>query len=299
MANVAFIGLGKMGRPMAHNLLKAGHQVTVYNRSQGAVDELVGRGARRARSLAEVADGNEIVFTCVPMPADVEAIVAGPGGALQSARPGTVFVDHSTIDPATCRRVAEACAAKGCQFLDAPVSGGPWGAEAATLSIMVGGDAGAFERVRPVLAAMGKNIWHVGAVGAGSVVKLANQLLVGIHAAAAVEASALAAKAGVDPKLMYEIVKVSTGHSFQMDRVLPKNVFVRNFEPGFVVDFLQKDVTLATELGRQSGVRMLLGAITQQLLAEAQAEGLGREDYSALAKPMERLSGVQIVPKGT
>lgn len=293
MAQVGFVGLGKMGRPMAANLMKAGHRLIVYNRSRAAVEALAAAGATPASDPADLAARSEVVFTCLPMPADVEAVV---GAALAAAPAGTTFVDHSTIDPATARRLAARCLEKGCDFIDAPVSGGPQGAEAATLSIMCGGEAVAFQRIEPLLRAVGGNVWLVGPVGAGCVVKLVNQVLVGVHAAAAVEALALGAKAGVDPQVIYDIVRVSTGHSYQLDRILPDHIFARRFEPGFAIDLLLKDVTLAVELARSNGVRALLGAVTQQVLAEARALGLGNEDYSALAKPMERLAGIEVRP---
>lgn len=291
MAEVGFIGLGRMGLHMARNLLKAGNQVTVYNRSQGAVETLVNEGARRASSPAETARHSRVLFTCLTTPDVVEETIRT---ALEGAQPGDVFVDHSTVGVGDAKRMAELCAAKGVKFIDAPVSGGPWGAEAGTLTIMCGGDPAAYETVLPLLQVEGKQLYLLGPVGAGSVAKLCNNLLVGIHSASLAEAFVLGTKAGVDPKQLFEIISGATGGSKQIDRNIPKFIFPGNFEAAFSIGHLHKDVALAVNLGKDMQVRMVLGAMTQQLLEEARAAGHTNEDIAALIRPLEALSGVQV-----
>jgi len=291
MADLGFIGLGRMGRHMARNLIRAGHTVWLFNRSQAVVDELVAEGGRRAASPAEVARNARVLFTCLSTPDVVESILRQ---ALEGARPGDIFVDHSTIGVSYARRLAAMCAEKGVQFIDAPVSGGPWGAEAGTLTIMCGGEKAAYEAVLPYLQVEGKKLYHLGPVGAGSVAKLCNNLLVGIHAAALAEAFVLGTKAGVDPKVLYEIISGATGNSAQIERNIPKFIFPGNFEAAFSIDHLHKDVALAVTLAKEENVRLLLGALTQQLLEEARAAGYGQQDEAALIRPLEELTGVKV-----
>jgi len=291
MAQLGFIGLGKMGRHMVRNLLKAGHTVTVCNRSQGIVDELVQAGARRAASPADCAGRCDVLLTCLTTPAVVESVLRD---ALEGARPGTVFVDHSTIGVSDAQRIAALCQPKGVHFVDAPVSGGPWGAASGTLTIMCGGEREMFEAVLPILQAEGKQIHLLGPVGAGTVAKLCNNLLVAIHTAAMAEAFVLGTKAGVDPKALYEIITGATGNSRQIERNLPKFVFPGNFEAAFSIEHLHKDVALAVNLGKEQQVRMMLGAMTQQLLEECRAAGHAQEDMAALIRPLEDLTGVKV-----
>lgn len=291
MANLGFIGLGRMGRHMARNLIKAGHTVTLFNRSQAVVEELVAEGGKRASSPAEVARNARVLFTCLTTPDVVESILRQ---ALEGAQPGDIFVDHSTIGYSDAQRIAAMCAEKGVQFIDAPVSGGPWGAEAGTLTIMCGGDKAAYEAVLPYLRIEGEKLYLLGPVGAGTVAKLCNNLLVGIHTAAMAEAFVLGTKAGVDPQVLYEIISGATGGSVQITRNIPKFVFPGNFEAAFSIDHLHKDVALAVSLGKDQQVRMLLGALTQQLLEEARAAGYGQQDEAALIRPLEELTGVKV-----
>jgi 3-hydroxyisobutyrate dehydrogenase-like beta-hydroxyacid dehydrogenase len=291
MALLGFIGLGRMGRHMARNLLKAGHTVTVFNRSQGAVNELVSEGARKAESPAEVARNADVLFTCLTTPDSVESIMRE---ALAGSRTNAIFVDHSTIGVSDARRIAAMCETRGVRFIDAPISGGPWGAEAGTLTIMCGGDQSTYDEVLPYLQAEGKQLHLLGPVGAGSVAKLCNNLLVGIHSAAASEAFVLGVKAGLDPKALYQIINGATGNSKQIERNFPQFIFPGNFEAAFSIEHLHKDVALAVNLGKEQNVRMLLGAITQQLLEEARALGYAQEDVAALIRPLEQLSGVKV-----
>lgn len=291
MTGIGFIGLGRMGNHMARNLLKAGHTVTVYNRSQGPVEDLVAAGARRASGPADAARQSRVLFTCLSTP---DVVASTLRAALEGARPGDIFVDHSTIGVADAKRIAALCAEKGVQFIDAPVSGGPWGAEAGTLTIMCGGDRTAYDSVLPFLKAEGKQLYHLGPVGAGTVAKLCNNLLVGIHAAAAAEAFVLGTKAGVDPKVLLEIVQGATGQSRQIERNFPKFIFPGHFEAAFSIEHLHKDVALAVGLGKDQQVRMVLGAMTQQLLEEARAAGHAREDMAAIIRPLEDLTGIKV-----
>ncbi|MFZ5817659.1 MAG: NAD(P)-dependent oxidoreductase [Bacillota bacterium] len=291
MAELGFIGLGKMGRHMARNLIRAGHRVTLYNRSRGPVEELAAEGGLPAESPAEAARNARVLFTCLTTPEVVESTVRA---ALEGARPGDIFVDHSTIGVADARRIAALCAAKGVRFIDAPVSGGPWGAEAGTLTIMCGGEPEAYQAVLPYLQVEGKQLYHLGPVGAGSVAKLCNNLLVGIHTAAMAEAFVLGVKAGLEPKALYEIISGATGGSKQIDRHIPKFVFPGAFDAAFSIEHLHKDVALAVSLGKDEKVRMVLGAMTQQLLEEARAAGYGDQDIAALIRPLEDLTGVQV-----
>jgi len=292
-----FIGLGRMGRPMSLNLLQKGFPLTVSNRSRGVVDELAGQGATPAGTPAEVAAQSEIVCLCLPVPATVEEVVLGPNGVREGIKPGSVVLDFSTIGPSTCQNVAAALQEQDVSYLDAPVSGGTTGAEAGTLTIMVGGDRQQYERLLPVLQAVGKKIVYAGPVGAGAVVKLMNQLLVGINLAGAAEAMVLGTKAGVDPQLLYDTISSATGNSFQMQRCFPDLILKGNFANMFSVDLLHKDLGLGVDVGKENRVRLLLGALALQVFEEARDVGLGGEDIAAVIKPLERLAGVEVRAK--
>jgi len=291
---VGFIGLGKMGRPMSLNILKAGYPLIVSNRSRRVVDEVAGHGARAAAGSAEVVANAEIICLCLPMPADVEKVMLEPGGVLESINPGSVVVDFSTIGPGTCRSVAERLREKECWYVDAPVSGGTTGAEAATLTIMCGGERAQYDRVLPVLESVGKKVVYAGPVGAGAVVKLMNQLLVGINLAGAAEAMVLGVKAGVDARLLYDVIASATGNSAQLQRNFPDLIFKGKFDPMFSVDLLHKDIALGLEVGKDTHVRMLLSSIALQVFEEARELDHGTEDIAAVIRPLERLAGVEV-----
>jgi 3-hydroxyisobutyrate dehydrogenase/2-hydroxy-3-oxopropionate reductase len=282
-----------MGMPMARNVMRAGFPLTVYNRSRAKVDRLAAEGAAAAGSAAELAADCDVVLSCLPVPRDVESVYLGDGGVVAAGRAGAVLCDMSTIDPATHRRIAAAAEARGLDYLDAPVSGGTSGAKDATLAIMVGGPAAAFERARPVFEAMGKNVYHVGPVGAGATVKLINQMMGAICHLGVVEGLVLGTKAGIDPRLLFEIVSNSSGGSRALGGAAP-NVLTRNFEPGFTLDLMQKDVSLAVEMARQLGVRALAGALAEQVIQEARGLGLGGRATHALVQPLERAAGVEV-----
>lgn len=291
---LGFIGLGKMGKPMAANLLKAGHQLVVCNRSQQVVDELVAQGATAAQSPAELAGQVDFVHLCLPVGKDVESVVTGPGGVLEGTREGTVVVDHSTIDPEDSRRLHETCRAQGVAFLDAPVSGGVTGAEAGTLAIMVGGDRDSYERAYPFLERLGNKIAYVGASGSGNVMKLINQMLVGISQCAVAEAMVLATKAGLDPAQAYDILANSYGDSAILRRSVPNFVLKRNFSPAFTLDLLNKDLGLATQLAKKNHVRALMTGLAQQLCLEGSFAGYGGQDMSAVVRVLENLAGIEV-----
>jgi 3-hydroxyisobutyrate dehydrogenase len=291
--SVGFIGLGLMGKPMAPNILRAGFPLTVYNRSQGKVAELAAEGAQAAKSPAEVGRGCEFVVSCLPMPADVEQVYLGNEGVLAAARPGSIFIDMSTIDPATHRRIAAAATEKNIAYLDAPVSGGTAGAEKGTLTIMVGGDEAVLKRARPVLEAMGERIYHLGPVGSGAVAKLVNNMMAAINTTAAAEGMVLGVKAGLDPELLFEVVGNGSGASRMFSAMVPE-VLRRNFEPGFMVDLMHKDASLAVELGKSLDVELRAGSLAVDLLQATRDAGHGRKSMFAEILPLEESAGVEV-----
>lgn len=290
---VGFVGLGKMGRRMAHHLLAAGFPLTVHNRSRAAVDELVAAGARPAGNPAEVARASDIVLTCLTNTLSIEDVYFGAKGLIEGARPGHILVDHSTASPTTSKQCAEAARARGADFLDAPVSGGPAGAESASLTIMVGGEEATFDRVRPVFEAMGKNIIRVGPTGAGSTIKLANQLLVAINTAGVAEAMVLGVKAGADPRVMLDVLKTSFGGSNMLARNVPM-MLERRFTAGTGINVLLKDLSLIDGLSAEMGVRTLLGGIATQIYREARTLGFGEDDIAGLVRVLEQEVGVEV-----
>ncbi len=295
---IGFIGIGVMGRPMALNLIKAGHDVTIYARQpqKPAVQEVLDAGARLAPSPRAVAMATEVVITMVTNLPDVEQVVTGPQGVLEGARHGLIIIDMSTISPTVSRALCKTAATRGVHFLDAPVSGGSQGAINGTLTIMVGGEQAICEQVRPLFEAMGKkeNIFYVGPSGAGEVVKLVNNTLAGTIAAATAEALVLGVKAGADVTTMAKIVSVSTGGSWQLANQFPARAFNGSFQPGFMTDLLHKDLGLALDLAEEYRVPLLFTALTRQLYERSQAAGYGREDYTALLKVLEQAADVQV-----
>ncbi|HEV3231083.1 MAG TPA: NAD(P)-dependent oxidoreductase, partial [Candidatus Dormibacteraeota bacterium] len=253
-------------------------------------------GIAMAGGPAELAGWADAVVTIVTSSDDVRAVMAGADGVLAGAPPGLLVVDMSTIAPAASREVAAACAARGIDFLDAPVSGGSFGAEAGTLTIMVGGEAAVLERARPLLAAMGdpERIFHAGPAGAGEVVKLANNLLVGAISAATLEALVLGVRAGVPLEVLVAVISVSSGSSIQLTGQLARRALVGEFAPGFMTGLLEKDLRLALDLAGEVGQEAPFAALAERLFAAAQAAGHGRQDYSALLLEMERAAGVTL-----
>ncbi|HEY69419.1 MAG TPA: NAD-binding protein, partial [Anaerolineae bacterium] len=246
---IGYIGLGLMGKPMARNLLKAGYALTVHNRSQAAVEELVGEGAARADTPRAVAEASDVVFTNLPDSPDVESVVLGADGIHEGASPGMVFIDNSTIKPETARKIAEALARQEVDALDAPVSGGDVGAKAGTLAIMVGGPKNAFERVLPVLQAIGKTITYVGESGAGQVAKACNQIMVAAQMVAMGELLLLAQRTGVDPRRVIEAIQGGAAQCWTLD-VKPERLFAGNRQPGFKAHMMHKDLGIVLDTAR-------------------------------------------------
>jgi 3-hydroxyisobutyrate dehydrogenase len=289
---VGFIGLGIMGQPMAGHILKGGHPLTVYNRTRAKTAALEAQGASVADSPAEVAARSEIVVTMVTDTPDVEAVVAGPRGVIEGIRPGSIVVDMSTIAPDAERALDARLRDRGAALVDAPVSGGDVGARNATLAIMAGGDATAFERVLPVLRLLGKSITHCGPTGSGQLAKLGNQILVSVTLLAVSEALVFARKNGLDPTTLIEAVSAGAAQSWQLTNLGPR-IIKRDFDPGFMIDLVQKDLRLVEEACRSAGVSLPATGLVRQLFGSAQAHGSGREGTQALAKVVERLSGLE------
>jgi 2-hydroxy-3-oxopropionate reductase len=296
MLKVGYIGLGLMGKSIARNILKAGFPVVVHNRSRAAVDELVAEGASAANSAAEVAGQVDVVFTNLPDSPDVEKVVLGPGGILETAQAGLVFVDNSTIKPATARMLAAKLAEKGVSALDAPVSGGDIGAKNGTLTIMVGGNAEALEKIRPVLLAMGKTVTLVGEAGAGQVAKAANQIMVAAQMVAMGELLVFSQKAGVDPQKVVEAIKGGAAQCWSLD-VKPPRLFAGNRGPGFKAYMQAKDLNIVLETAREYGVPLPSTAENAQLFNAMLQMGMGELDNSAVVGVIEMLAGIQLQVK--
>lgn len=291
---IGFIGLGLMGKPMSHHLLRAGYPLTIYNRSRPAIDELVNAGASAAASPRVVAENSDIVITMLPDGPDVEAVVLGPDGVLSGAHEGLLIIDMSTISPLTTTRIAAEAEKRGVFLLDAPVSGGDAGAKAAALSIMVGGREEDFQRAHPIFSVLGKTITYCGPGGSGEVVKACNQVLVALIIEAISEALVLGAKAGVQPDV---IVKVLSGGLAQ-NRFLDlrgQTMLQHHFEPGGKAAFHLKDLKIATQIAQQYGVVLPVGTLVQQLFASLVANGGGNLDHSALLTVIEALSNFSLV----
>jgi 3-hydroxyisobutyrate dehydrogenase len=285
---IGFIGTGAMGRPMLANLVKKGYTVNAYDVAAAALDGAVRTGAARAASAAAAARDAELVITMLPSSSHAETAYLGAGGVLESVARGRMCVDMSTIDPSVSRRIAEAVTARGARFLDAPVSGGVPRAEDATLAIMVGGEARDFEEARPVLAAMGANIIHVGPVGSGEVAKLCNNLIAGVAAVAVSEAFRIAEGFGVDPKVLTDVISKSSGNTWVMEHMHPVPGLVgkapssRDYAPGFTTDLMAKDLGLAVNAARELRVPVVVAPAAQQALRLASSHGFGRKDFSSV-----------------
>ncbi len=290
---IGFIGLGIMGKPMAANLLKAGYSLTVFNRTPGKMQSLVEAGAHAARSVSDCAARSELIFTMLPDSPEVEAVLLGEGSVALSAKPGSIVVDLSSISPLTSQKVARELESHNIAFLDAPVSGGETGARAATLAIMVGGKRALFERVRPVLQAMGRSVTWVGEVGAGNYAKLANQIIVALNIAAVGEAFVLAQKAGLDPQRLYEAIKDGLAGSRVLDAKAPR-ISARQFEPGFKIRLHQKDLKNVLETARRIQVPLPLTALVQQMFTALVADGKGDLDHGALVQFLEKIAGTEV-----
>jgi 2-hydroxy-3-oxopropionate reductase len=293
MERIGFIGLGIMGKPMAGHLVKAGHQVTVLSSSKSAA-ELKVAGASVAADIAALTASSDVLITMLPDSPEVESVVFGQNGILKNARKGALFIDMSTIAPSAAVKIFHALVEAGVQALDAPVSGGQAGAEGATLSIMVGGKADAYERAMPIFSKMGKNIVHIGEPGSGQVTKACNQVVVGLTIEAVAEALTLARKSGVDVSKVRQALLGGFANSKVLD-VHGQRVIDRNFKPGFRMKLHRKDMGIALQTARECGVAMPAAAVVVDQMDRAMLAHGGDVDHSALALLIEQMSGVKPV----
>jgi len=290
---VGFIGLGIMGKPMAKNLLKAGHGLVVHNRSQGAVQELAALGAKAAASPREVARQTKTIITMLPNSPDVELVALGANGLIEAAQPDSLLVDMSTISPIVSQKVAAALKPKGMAMLDAPVSGGEKGAIDAALSIMVGGEQVDFGRALPLFQAMGKTITHIGPVGSGGFVKLANQIIVAINLTAIGEALTLGTRAGIDLERMIAALSGGLAGSRCLEQKKP-NYLSHTYNPGFKIDLHFKDLGLIMEAARALNVPLPTTAVVQELFTALRVKGRGGLDHSGVITLLEDLANVRV-----
>jgi 3-hydroxyisobutyrate dehydrogenase len=292
----AFIGVGNMGNLMALNLMKAGHSLQVHDLKREAARNLEEAGATWANSPRNAATGVQAAFLSLPMPADVERVVLGDDGVLSGMQSGGTIIDMSTNSPTVVRNLAAETKARDVTFLDAPVSGGVRGARNATLAIMVGGDEATYDRYEPVLKTIGANVFHCGDIGAGNVVKLVNNMLAFIHMMGAAEAIVLGAKAGVDPNILWQAVKASSGASFAWE-FGTRAILRDRLAPTFTVDLASKDIGLATALAKEFDVPLKMGAAADELIRHYQMTGYAKEDLLATVKELEKQVGA--VVRGT
>jgi 2-hydroxy-3-oxopropionate reductase len=294
MLKVGYIGLGLMGKSIARNILKAGFPVVVHNRSQSAVDELVAEGASRADSPKEVASQVDVVFTNLPDSPDVEKVVLGENGIIEGAHDGLIYVDNSTIKPASARMIAQKLSEKNAFALDAPVSGGDIGAKNGTLTIMVGGETSALEKVMPVFQAMGKTVTHVGEAGAGQVAKAANQIMVAAQMVAMGDLLVFSKKAGVDPRKVVDAIKAGAAQCWTLD-VKPPRLFDGNRNPGFKAHMQLKDLNIILQTAREYDIPVSGTMANTELFQQMIDIGMGELDNSAVVGVVEKLAGVKIV----
>ena len=279
---VGLIGLGLMGQPMGVNLLKAGHELTVWNRTPSRGDDLVAQGAKRAGTPRELAAASEVVITIVSDPPALESVLWGESGVFAGLKRGSVIIESSTVSPGLEKRAAAAAAAQGSEFLEAPVTGGTWGAEKGELVFMVGGEAGTLKRVEPVLGAMGKKWFHLGPIGAGQTVKLAMNLLLDLEVEAFAEALALVTRAGVPGQSLFDVMQSSMGRSGVIE-LKGGNMLKGEYKPSFPLRLMHKDVGLALELGNQLGVPLPAAAAAREVLSAVKGAMTEDVDFSALA----------------
>jgi 3-hydroxyisobutyrate dehydrogenase-like beta-hydroxyacid dehydrogenase len=290
---LGFIGTGNMGNPMATNLLRAGHELTVTDVNQEACSNLLDGGAAWAPDAKSVAEAATVVFLSLPAPPDVEAVVTGPDGVLAGAAPGSVIVDLSTNSPTVVAALAVRAAEQQVGFLDAPVSGGVVGARKATLAVMVGGDAELYEQVKPLLDCIGANVFHVGQIGSGNVAKLVNNMLAFIGMMGTIEALVLGAKAGVDPVVLRQIVAAGSGNSFVWGGGT-RAILRDRLAPTFTTTLAAKDIGLAMGLAEELGVPVPMGRRAQDLLLRFRDGGFAQEDVLATVRAVEEEAGYQV-----
>ncbi len=289
---IGFIGLGIMGKPMSKNLIKAGHELTVYDVVEAPVRELQSLGAKTARSSKEVAANTDLIISMLPDSPDVEKAAFGPGGIFEGIRSGSTYIDMSTISPVTTKKLAEEAKARGVRILDAPVSGGESGAIEATLTIMVGGAKPVFDDCLPIFQAMGKNIVHCGQIGSGQVVKACNQILVAGVLESASEALVLGAKAGVDPEIVLKVI--AGGYAMRVLNVRGPLILKRDFKPGFKTRLHYKDLGIALAAGSEYGVPLPVTSLIHEMMGAMKVLGRGETDHSALITLLEDLAKVEV-----
>lgn len=290
---VGFIGLGIMGKPMCNNLIKAGHQLVVFDTKQSSVDEVVAFGAKSASSVKEVAEQADIIITMLPNSPHVKEVALGENGIVHAAKSGTVLIDMSSIAPLASREIHDELAKKNIYMLDAPVSGGEPKAIDGTLSVMVGGDKTLFDQHYDLLKAVASSVVYTGGIGAGNVTKLANQIIVALNIAAVSEAFTLATKVGVDPELVFQAIRGGLAGSTVMEAKVPM-ILGRNFKPGFRIDLHIKDLQNALDTSHESGSNSPLTSTVMEMMQALRADGMGDLDHSALARYYENLAKVEI-----
>jgi len=293
MAKIGFVGLGIMGKPMALNLLKAGHELVVYDIVAERMEELVKAGAREGSSGKDAAGKSDIVITMLPNSPHVREAVLGPNGVLEGARRGTVLIDMSSIAPLASREIAARVQEKGVAMLDAPVSGGEPKAIAGTLAIMVGGPQDVFEKVKDILGAMGSSVTRVGDIGSGNVAKLANQIIVALNIAAVSEAMVLATKAGVDPEKVFQAIRGGLAGSAVLEAKMPP-ALKGNFKPGFRIELHIKDMANALDTAHELGVPVPLSSVIMEVLQALKADGKAGNDHGGIIQFYEQLAKVQV-----
>lgn len=291
---VGFIGLGTMGGPMARNLLKGGYRLTVHDLNSNSVNALAQAGAAEAASPRAVAAASDVVITMLPDAPDVERVVLGPNGVAEGMRKGTVLIDMSTIDPQTTQNIGAALVQRSIRMLDCPVGKTADHAVAGTLTLMVGGDKSLLDEMRPILACMGKDFFHCGALGMGQAMKLTNNLLASIIGGACCEVLVAGVKSGLKLELMLDVMRTTMAWNNQLAIAMPKKAFVGDFDPGFMIKLAQKDVRLALALARQSGIEPQIGDAAYSSLQAAASAGLADSDTAALLLMQERKAGTTV-----
>lgn len=294
---VGFVGLGNMGGGMARNLLRAGFPVVVHDLDPRKVQALTEHGAEVAPSPREVARQVTRMFSMVETTAQAEAVILGENGFIETAAPGSIVISSSTIDPFALRRMGEVLAAKGIRMLDAPVSGGKTGADAGTLTVIVGGEKESFEACAELFRGLGKNLFHVGALGNGLAMKIVNNLMLQANAVAAAETATLATRAGLDPQMVLDIIRTSSGNSWAFERIMPR-IVSRDFTPANTIDINHKDQALGCDFARQLGVPVPVAELTEQVYQMARAAGLNKQDGSSVVRVFEQMAGEQAGAKG-
>ncbi len=294
---IAFVGLGNMGRPMSETLIKGGYDLTVHNRSRAAVDALVAQGAAAATSAVEAARNCDVFMTCLLHPDQLHALYFGADGVLSEVKPCRYFIDFATVEPSLSREIGHAVTARGGRFLDAPISGGPKAAATGALSIMVGAADADFTAMRPILETLGKKIFHMGPIGAGTTTKICNQLLTGVTHALVAEAMVLGTKAGLDPRALFDVLRQSSGQTNSLERAVPNFFLPGRFEAAYAVEGIIKDLECGIRAGKSLGVRLMLAPVAQQLYVETASLGYGKQDVAAVVRPMESIAGVEVRAK--